>query len=72
MTTKTVGAIMKELVMADDNEYLIIRHGISDDFIEMAKVALSDDFSYIEEKENAYLTLREMGVFNIKLKEEHI
>jgi hypothetical protein len=59
----TVGNIMKSLVMAED--YNAARMKVSDEFINMAKVMLSD-YEYIREKEEKYQELLEM-LENIKL-----
>jgi len=59
----TVGNIMKSLVMAED--YNEARMKVSDEFINMAKVMLSD-YEYIREKEEKYQELLEM-LENIKL-----
>ncbi len=59
----TVGDIMKSLIMAED--YNEVRIKVSDEFINMAKVMLSD-YEYIREKEEKYQELLEM-LENIKL-----
>ena len=53
----TVGDIMKSLVMAED--YNETRMKVSDEFINMAKVMLSD-YEYIREKEEKYQELLKM------------
>jgi len=53
----TVGDIMKSLVMAED--YNEARMKVSDEFINMAKVMLSD-YEYIREKEEKYQELLKM------------
>lgn len=53
----TVGNIIKSLVMAED--YNEARMKVSDEFINMAKVMLSD-YEYIREKEEKYQELLEM------------
>jgi hypothetical protein len=50
----TIGDIMKSLVMAED--YNEARMKVSDEFINMAKVMLSD-YEYIREKEEKYQEL---------------
>jgi len=59
----TVGNIMKSLVMAED--YNEARMKVSDEFINMAKVMLSD-YEYIKKKEETYQELLKM-LENIKL-----
>ena len=53
----TIGDIMKSLVMAED--YNEARMKVSDEFINMAKVMLSD-YEYIKEKEEKYQELLKM------------
>lgn len=53
----TVGNIMKSLVMAED--YNEARMKVSDEFINMAKVMLSD-YEYVREKEEKYQELLEI------------
>lgn len=53
----TIGDIMKSLVMAED--YDEARMKVSDEFINMAKVMLSD-YEYIREKEEKYQELLKM------------
>ena len=59
----TIGDIMKSLVMAED--YNEARIKVSDEFINMAKVMLSD-YEYIREKEEKYQELLKI-LENIKL-----
>jgi len=59
----TVGNIIKSLVMAEN--YNEARMKVSDEFVSMAKVMLSD-YEYIIEKEEKYQELLKM-LENIKL-----
>lgn len=48
----TVGEVLKRLVTAEN--YVQVRVTVSDQFIEMVKDMLPDDYEYIEEKERHY------------------
>lgn len=60
----TTGEIIKKLITAQN--YLEVRMGISNEFIEFVKTMLPDNYEYFREKEEAYQeTLKHLKDFNI-------
>jgi hypothetical protein len=60
----TTGEIIKKLITTQN--YLEVRMGISDEFIEFVKAMLPDNYEYFREKEEAYQeALKHLKDFNI-------